>query len=54
MVRTLQNCSLIKKIGKAEQRNGKCLGFIKSDTDDEPFYICKKCKLREDYEDGAE
>ena len=51
MKRTLENCSHIKKMGAPGQSNGKCLGFCVSVTNDEPLETCKKCSLREDYED---
>lgn len=60
MKRTLDNCSLIKKcvrkgIGEPEQRNGSCLGYQKSENDDEPCNECKCCTLNISYEkDGAE
>ena len=46
MQRTLENCTLIQKcvrkgIGGPEQRNGKCMGYQKSENDDEPCEICK-------------
>ena len=44
--RTLENCSLIKKMGGyPEQTETECLGFGRSEIDDEPCEICKKCKL---------
>lgn len=54
MQRTLENCTLIQKcvrrgIGNPEQRNGKCMGYQKSENDDEPCEICKSCKLNEYY-----
>lgn len=45
MKRTLDNCSLIKKLGNATQNNRKCEGFGKNEYDDEPCEICKECKL---------
>lgn len=49
--RTLDNCSLIKKmiksgIGEPEQMYNinKCLGYQRSENDDEPCEICKGCK----------
>ena len=40
MQRTLENCTLIQKcvrkgIGGPEQRNGKCMGYQKSENDDQ-------------------
>ena len=41
-----ENCSLQKKIGEAgKDGNGMCMGFSRSEIDDEPCEICKKCKL---------
>lgn len=52
MTRTLDNCSLIKLLGvKPEQYNGKCLGYARGESDDEPFEVCKKCKLNTSYEE---
>lgn len=52
MKRTLENCTLIKKcvakgIGAPEQyRNlNKCMGYARSEGDDEPCEKCKKCRL---------
>lgn len=49
--RTLDNCSLIQKmikqgIGEPEQYHNinKCLGYQRSENDDEPCSICKRCK----------
>ena len=51
MTRTLDNCSLIKLLGvKPKQYNGKCLGYARGESDDEPFEVCKKCKLNTSYE----
>ena len=54
MQRTLENCTLIQKcvrkgIGSPEQRNGKCMGYQKSENDDEPCEFCKQCPLNENY-----
>ena len=54
MKRTLDNCSLVKKYGRPEQRFGKCLGFAISEFDDEPCDTCKDCKLCESYDDYEE
>lgn len=52
MQRTLENCSLIKRnvkrgIGEPEQyyNINKCLGYAKSEMDDEPCETCKNCKF---------
>lgn len=43
--RTLENCKLVKRFGEpGKDGNGKCLGFAKSRTDDEPIETCKQCK----------
>lgn len=53
MKRTYENCSLQKRIGRAgKDGNGMCMGFGRSDTDDEPCEICKKCKLYTGNEGG--
>ena len=56
MKRTLENCSLIKKMGDRgtsypEQRDGKCSGYCVSRDNDEPCDVCKNCKLNEYYEE---
>lgn len=51
MKRTLENCSLIRKLGSVRQYDGKCEGFQRSDMDDEPCDICKECKLNVYYEE---
>ena len=46
MKRTYENCSLQKKFGEAgRDGDGTCMGFSRSEIDDEPCEICKKCKL---------
>jgi hypothetical protein len=45
MKRTLQNCKLVQKYGEPKQYDNRCEGFGRSDFDDEPCNICKKCKL---------
>lgn len=53
MKMTYENCSLQKRIGRAgKDGNGMCMGFGRSDTDDEPCEICKKCKLYTGNEGG--
>ena len=52
MKRTLDNCSLIKKIRIIpRQYDGKCEGFSRSEDDDEPCEKCKECKLNTFYEE---
>lgn len=55
MKRTLDHCGLITKMGDKncppKQTDGKCEGYQKSSTDDEPCEICKNCKLNEMYEE---
>ena len=48
MNRTLDNCTLVQRHGRPEQRYGKCLGY--ANDADEPCETCKKCKLNEAYE----
>lgn len=36
-------CGLMKKMGQAGNDNGRCLGFAKSEHDDEPCEKCKRC-----------
>lgn len=50
MKRTLEHCSLITKYGKPKQYDGKCEGFQKSNTDDEPCNQCMDCKLNVFYD----
>jgi hypothetical protein len=38
--------------GIAKDKNGKCLGYCHSETDDEPIDVCKNCELYESYEDA--
>lgn len=52
MQRTLDNCTLIKKlvkdgIGEPEQyyNLNKCSGYTKSENNDEPCEQCRKCRL---------
>lgn len=50
--RTHENCKYIKRCGEpGKDGDGKCLGFARSDTDDEPVEPCKKCKHNSTYED---
>lgn len=50
MKRTLDNCTLIERIGSQPiQYDGKCEGFA-GDTD-EPCEKCKECKLNVWYEE---
>lgn len=46
----IRRCSLIKKMGSAGIDNGKCLGFGKSEYDDEPCERCKRCIANTTYE----
>lgn len=56
MKRTIENCSLKKRVGEAgtEVHNGKvyCQGFARSEYDDEPCEKCKACKLNVWYEES--
>lgn len=45
MKRTLENCALIKRIGKPKQYDGKCEGMQRSEYDDEPCDTCQNCPL---------
>jgi len=48
--RTYDNCKYIKKIGEpGRDSNGKCLGFARSEYDDEPIDVCKYCKCQTSY-----
>lgn len=50
MKRTYENCSIQRRFGIAgKDGNGKCMGFARSETDDEPCEACKKCKLCTSY-----
>lgn len=50
--RTPDNCKYIKKCGEPGKDGlGKCLGFAKSDTDDEPAEPCKRCRHNSSFED---
>lgn len=43
--RTLENCGIIKKWGEpGRDSNDLCMGFSRSEIDDEPCEPCKKCK----------
>ena len=51
---TIENCFLIRRavgdgLGKPEVVDGKCAGYA-AGTDDEPYEICKYCKLNIFYE----
>jgi len=59
MTKTLENCSLIKKMvkkGEGEPERlfniNKCLGYQKGEDDDEPCEICKRCRLLASIEIG--
>ena len=44
MKRTMENCSLIRKYGEPGRDGDFCLGFGRSEVDDEPCEPCKKCE----------
>lgn len=48
MKRTPFNCRYMKKmeryIGAPDIVNNTCIGYQKSEIDDEPCEVCKKCK----------
>lgn len=47
------NCRLIREMGEpGKDGNGKCMGFTRSFTDDEPYEICKKCEWCTAREEG--
>ena len=52
--RTIENCRHKKHGGteteKDDDGNIRCLGFGKSEEDDEPTDFCKRCKLCASYE----
>ena len=51
--RTPDNCKYIKRHGEPGKYGaGKCLGFAKSETDDEPAEPCKRCKYNSAYEEN--
>ncbi len=59
MKRTYENCSLNKKmahngVGYAEKIGDECLGFARSEHDDEPCDTCKVCNLNSAYESEVE
>lgn len=54
MIRTLDNCVLIKKYWRPRQTDGVCIGFGKSETDDEPCEVCKRCRLNSNFEQEEE
>lgn len=50
--RTPENCKYIKHCGEPGRDGaGKCLGFAKSEIDDEPAEPCKKCVHNSAYDD---
>ena len=55
MKRTLEHCGLITRMGDKDsppnQHGGRCDGYAVSETNDEPCYICKGCKLNTFYEE---
>lgn len=43
--KTPENCKYIKRCGEpGKDANGMCMGFGRSETDDEPCEVCKRCK----------
>lgn len=44
MKRTMENCNLIRKYGEPGRYGDFCLGFGRSEVDDEPCEPCKKCE----------
>ena len=47
------NCRLIREMGEpGKDGNGKCMGFTRNFTDDEPCEICKKCEWCTAREEG--
>jgi hypothetical protein len=44
-MRTLDNCKLVQRLGRPRQYDGRCEGFQRGETDDEPCETCKSCKL---------
>ena len=41
---TIEECPYVRNNGMPNIYHGKCDGFAKSDTDDEPCEACKECK----------
>lgn len=53
--RTPENCKYIKCCGEpGKDGAGKCLGFAKSEADDEPAEPCKRCKYNSAYDEDLE
>lgn len=51
--KTPNSCRLIREMGEPEKDgNGKCMGFTRNFTDDEPCEICKKCEWCTAREEG--
>ncbi len=47
------SCRLIREMGEpGKDGNGKCMGFTRNFTDDEPCEICKKCEWCTAREEG--
>jgi hypothetical protein len=44
---------VIRGLGEPIQHDGRCMGYSRSDIDDEPCETCKRCPLQESYE-GSE
>lgn len=55
---SIGDCEVISlyryKLGTPEIRNDKCLGYAKSETDDEPCALCSNCKLCASHYDEEE
>lgn len=50
-----KHCEIIKQKGDpGTDGNGKCMGFGRSEEDDEPCQPCKRCKHCTSYEEEAE
>ena len=51
--KTPNSCRLIREMGEpGKDGNGKCMGFTRNFTDDEPCEICKKCEWCTAREEG--
>lgn len=45
---------MIEKCEHAEKHNGKCLGYQKSEWNDEPTEQCERCEFYEGLKDGEQ